>query len=461
MPSLKIIKSVFRVEMIKKIIFLSIASILSFNNLNVPLSDFASIASAQSNEVILPTQENRKKEKIGNKDSFLDSLIDQTIKITKQAIEYTSDQLTTLTDEVEKQILLLDSQESSSRVNIEEKIYKLRLAVDDLTKLKKNEQKASKFSLFSSSKKDYRIQINEVLKELEPVLFDGEVINYSERIHKALKRIKDINREMAGLIEKKHFANPERFNIYDKKIKSRKKAVVELETLINKLELDLVKKFHRLGVKMSPSQIRVLTRRVDGDDLVHTLAVFDITKQISGKMSQLMQSTKFEPEFTRKYYGIYVIMAEMTLYAQQMYSEKIDDIYLPALHNVKSDIKDAIKFARNSLSEQANSANKKILLNNIKSNEFSNEVVDLYRGILETQLSHLKTSMKESRSNINVAYSTYDTASISLNIVNLIDTTQEEFDKILKMQLPPIVPFSNEALEKRFTEISNRIVLKD
>ena len=69
--------------------------------------------------------------------------------------------------------------------------------------------------------------------------------------------------------------------------------------------------------------------------------------------------------------------------------------------------------------------------------------------------------MKESRSNINVAYSTYDTASISLNIVNLIDTTQEEFDKILKMQLPPIVPFSNEALEKRFTEISNRIVLKD
>jgi hypothetical protein len=300
-----------------------------------------------------------------------------------------------------------------------------------------------------------------MLKELEPVLFDGEVINYAERIHKALKRITDINREIAELIEKKHFANPERFNIYDKKIKSRKKAVVELETLINKLELDLVKKFHRLGVKMSPSQIRVLTRRVDGDDLVRTLAVFDITKQISEKMSQLMQSTKFEPEFTRKYYGIYVIMAEMTLYAQQIYSKKIEDIYLPALDNVKSDIKDAIKFAKNSLSEQTNGTNKKILLNNIKSNEFSKEVVDLYRGILETQLSHLKTSMKESRSNINVAYSTYDTASISLNIVNLIDTTQEEFDKILKMQLPPIVPFSNKALENRFMEISNRIVLKN
>ena len=32
------------------------------------------------------------------------------------------------------------------------------------------------------SKKDYRIKTNEILKELEPVLFDGEVMNYSERI---------------------------------------------------------------------------------------------------------------------------------------------------------------------------------------------------------------------------------------------------------------------------------------
>jgi hypothetical protein len=442
-------------------IFLRTICFLSFSHLTL-LNYNNSIATAQTNEVTQSTNSSENKEisDSNGKESFLDSLVNQTIKYTKQAIEYSSEHLNTLTDEVKKQISNLDSKESSN-INIEEKIYKLKSVVNNFSELKKQEQKASSFTLFSTSKKDYRVQINQALKELEPVLFDGEVIDYSERIHKAIERIKALNQEIAALIEKKHFANPDKLNTYEKKINARKKVIADIEKLINKLELNLIKKFHRLGVEISLSQIRVLTRRVDGDLLVRTLAVFDITKQISIKMSELMQSTKFEPEFTRKYYGVYVVMAEMTLYAQKIYVEKIEDIYLPALDRVESDIKEAIKFAEKGLSEQTNKTNKKILLENIKSNKFSNEVADLYRDILEKQLSHLKRSMKESRTNVTVAYSTYDTASISLNIVSLIDTTQDEFDKILKMQLPPIVPFSNKALENRFMEISNRIVLKN
>ena len=90
---------------------------------------------------------------------------------------------------MKKQISNLDSQQYSSNINIEEKIYKLKSVVNNFSKLKKQEQTASRFTLFSSSKKDYRIEINEALKELEPVLFDGEVIDYSERIHKAIVKI--------------------------------------------------------------------------------------------------------------------------------------------------------------------------------------------------------------------------------------------------------------------------------
>ena len=140
--------------------------------------------------------------------------------------------------------------------------------------------------------------------------------------------------------------------------------------------------------------------------------------------------------------------------------KKIEEIYLPALNKVKSDINDAIRFAEKTIQKGTNDSNKKILLQNIKSNKFSNEVINFYRKILTAQASQLHKAMKESKSNIDVAYSIYDTAVISSNLVNLIDTTQGEFDKILKVQLPPIIPFSSVALEKRFTEISNRINLE-
>jgi uncharacterized protein (DUF488 family) len=150
-------------------------------------------------------------------------------------------------------------------------------------------------------------------------------------------------------------------------------------------------------------------------------------------------------------------MAEMILYSQRVYLQKINKKYLPALDVIQSDIKKSIRFAEESLPKQDNKGNREILRNNIEFNKFSREVVDFYRKTLETQISHLEKAMESSRANADVAYSTYDTAAISGNLVNLIDTTQDEFKKVLEMQLPKIVPFSNQALEKRFTEITSRI----
>jgi tetratricopeptide (TPR) repeat protein len=429
-------------------VVVSLALVTSRGDLNI---EFVSAASAQSNSQTSSTETS------DESDSVLEKLLNQAVDLTKEVITYTSDQLIDLTDEIRKQIEYLDSPDPTSSIDIEDKIYRLRVVVDELTELKNQEQEAPGFALISLTKKDYRIKIDEVLEELEPVLFDGEVVDYAARIRNALERIKQLQMEKAKLTEEKIFGKPEERASYDKKIEDRQEAMDDLETLIQKLEVDLMKKFHRLGVDMSISQVRVLTRRVDGDDLGHTLAVFDVTKQISRKMAELMTATKFEPEFTKKYYGIYVVMAEMILYSQRIYLEKINKIYLPALDVIQNDIKKSIRFAEKSLRKQDNKGNREILKNNIESNKFSREVLDFYRKTLETQISHLRKAMESSRANADVAYSTYDTAAISGNLVNLIDTTQEEFNKVLEMQLPTIVPFTNQALEKRFTEITSRI----
>ena len=235
------------------------------------------------------------------------------------------------------------------------------------------------------------------------------------------------------------------------------KGVKSLETLIGQLEYDLMKKFHRLGIDLSIEQVRVVTKRVDGDDLAHTLAVFDVTKQISSKLAELMENADYDPEYARRYYGIYVVMAEMVLYSQRVYAKRINEIYLVALNQLERDIQDAINFAEQSISKQKNEANVKILKQNIESNKFSNEVVDMYREILLAQEENLKKAMKDSKNNVDVAYSTFDTVTISSNLVNLIDTTQDEFNKVMNMQIPQIVPFENKILEERFIDISNKI----
>ena len=378
------------------------------------------------------------------------------IKVGDQIVSFSSEQLSELLTVVENELSDLEST-PDSKVNIEQKFYELRLFVDDLTELKEKEREAPNFALLSKTKKDYRIKMDEVLKELEPILFDGEVMGYSTKIRKAQTQIKVLRSEIFDLKEKKLFADLDDKDEFDGKIAKRVKGVKSLETLIGKLEYDLMKKFHRLGIDLSIEQVRVVTKRVDGDDLAHTLAVFDITRQISSKLAELMENADYDPEYARRYYGIYVVMAEMVLYSQRVYAKRINEIYLVALDQLERDIQDAINFAEQSISKQKNEANVKILKQNIESNKFSNEVVDMYREILLAQEENLKKAMKDSKNNVDVAYSTFDTVTISSNLVNLIDTTQDEFNKVMNMQIPQIVPFENKILEERFVDISNKI----
>jgi hypothetical protein len=212
-----------------------------------------------------------------------------------------------------------------------------------------------------------------------------------------------------------------------------------------------------LGVGLSRDQVRVMTTRVDGDELSKAFAIFDITRQISDSLAELMRQNAFSGRSTVRYYGIYVIMSELLAYSQREYIRKIDDIYLPSLQQVDDNIEGAIQFARESIASSKDPANIAVLEGNIESNRFSLSVLSQYRQILLGQREKLEKALEQSTEQIRVAYSTYDTAANSANLVALIDQTQTSFDKIMSMQLPNIVPFENAEVELKFREISDQI----
>jgi len=201
-----------------------------------------------------------------------------------------------------------------------------------------------------------------------------------------------------------------------------------------------------------------MTTRIDGDDLARSFAIFDVTKQISETLSKIMKENAFSGMATVKYYGTYVILSEILGFNQRQYINKIEDIYLPAIDEIKDNIENSIEFAEDAVKKAKSNESKKILLSNIKSNQFTLEVLEQYKLILVNQIKSLKDALKRTNEQITVAYSTYDTAANSANLVNLINQTQDTFNKIMNMQLPGIIPFENIELEEKFQEISNQLV---
>ena len=171
-----------------------------------------------------------------------------------------------------------------------------------------------------------------------------------------------------------------------------------------------------------------------------------------------MKTNSFDSSTTVKYYGIYVLLSELLAYAQRVYIEKIDDLYLPSIEVIKDDINDSIQFNNRAIREASNQQNKNILKQNNESNKFALEVADFYKNVLSGQKKQLERALKRTNEQISVAYSSYDAASVSFNLLSLINQSEDEFGKILNLQIPEIVPFENDELEQKFNELSDRII---
>ena len=371
--------------------------------------------------------------------------------------DFSKSQVIKTLEALEKDVLLTEESE-------EDKIDSLRLKVDKIMELKESEQSAPGFTIISMSKKDYRIKIDEVLEDMEPILFDGEVVDYSKRIQRAKALIAESNQKIVQLNEDILF-NRDDGGFFSKSNEELELEKQELEyvidrskKLIDDLEYDLKKRLDGIGIKVTREQVRVLTSRVDGDDLAKTFAIFDVTKQISSTLEELMKANSFESSTTVKYYGIYVLLSELLAYAQKSYINKIDDLYLPSIRQIEDDINQSIKFNNRAIKDASNEQNKKILRQNNESNKFALEVADFYSDVLSGQKKQLERALERTNEQVSVAYSTYDAAAVSFNLLSLINQSEDEFGKILNLQIPEIVPFENDELEQKFNELSEKII---
>ena len=390
---------------------------------------------------------------------------ESTIDILDLSLESFSNFREGVGEVVDAELKLLKSKKTNDKpLELQDKVDTLKIFVEDIINLKEEEKKASSFTIIGKSKKDYRIKIDEVLSEIEIILFDGQVVNYSEKIRKVREKIVSLESQKVILNEDLVFASDKKKFLGSSKDEIRNelneidRVINNSYILIDELEYDLKKKLSFLGIEVTREQIRVMTTRVDGDELAKSFAIFDVTRQISTTLGELVKKNTFSASTTVKYYGTYVILTEILGFSQREYIRKIEEVYRPAIKKIEDDVDGSIDFAEKSIKSAKSDSNKNILRENIKSNKFTLKVLKLYDKILEKQKKSLERASEITKEQITVAYSTYDTAANSANLVSLINETEDSFNKILDMQLPEIIPFENTELEMKFQEVSGQIL---
>ena len=142
----------------------------------------------------------------------LKNLWDKVSDNSEEIIEWSLDSFSNFTEEVGQAVdaeleYFTSNKTDDNPIELQDKIDSLKIYVEKITDLKEEEEDASSFTLIGKSKKDYRIKIDEVLSEIEIILFDGEVVNYAEKIRKVREQIISLETRKVILNEDLVFAS--------------------------------------------------------------------------------------------------------------------------------------------------------------------------------------------------------------------------------------------------------------
>ena len=314
-------------------------------------------------------------------------------------------------------------------------------------------------------KSDCKLNIDKILLEIESIIFDDTATNYFSRIEKLQLQIDAINLFIASLNEtgiffkddsEAGFLESTKQSVASEKSDAQNR-IVEINDEIVSLEIDLQDSLREMGINLSILEVRKLTRQLDGEDIVKANTIFYLVKEMSNALGLMMYENSYNLESSKKYYGLYMLLSEVMMFAQREYINNIDNFYMPSIKIIESNSNKSIKLTKKMKSKAESKANREIFNQNIKTEEFNLYVINMLKDELKFQRGKVSRALKSTTERKNLAISSYLTVSNAAGLNAFINDTNEQFNMITSMQIPNIIPFQNKEIEQSYRLLKSRI----
>jgi hypothetical protein len=330
--------------------------------------------------------------------------------------------------------------------------------------LRKKEQNADNYSFtgFGTTKDDVREDILEILVDLQKLLFEGTTYDFIAQISNQEELIKESMNEISSLKEQQ-ILSPEKGTTFstgkddlEKQIKSKLDEISSYKKNIRKIYQSIIKRYKTLGINLPLKTVKTLTKRIDGKDIIQNVEVFNAIKKLIPLLLELINTNKENLAFSKKYYGVHVLLSEVVVLTQNQYLQKNRGEYLPELDAILFEVEKELE----NIDEQSSmfdATRKKAYEKNKEANLLTKKTCLIYRRILVRQQERVEDAMKESRKDLKLAYSTYRTVDLSSTLLTFIKNSDKGFNAVMSMQIPEMVPFENEQMERKFSELTKII----
>lgn len=335
--------------------------------------------------------------------------------------------------------------------------------LQDLLKLENSYAKTPNSSYLGRDKKSVKTDIDKTLSNIYQILSKDDILSYKQHISDLNQLINTLQREKENCIEKRITAPQDSVfdktkNNYDEKIRILTAEIKEHKRTISSIKNNLHKSFDSIGLVLTKEDINIMLSKVYGDDIIEMTVIIGLLNQITEQLKELMNESSENLQYAKKYYGLFMVTLQIVQYTQTQYIHKVDLNIIPKVKKILKNLKIKIRKTKLLYRTDKNKNRKNIYEQNIKTQKFTLKVSKLYLSDLILAKENIIKGRKITKENLKLAKNTYETVSMSSDLSSLIIDNKNMFTSIMKIQMPKFIPFKNKEIEKKYIELTNKLI---
>ncbi|PAY16417.1 hypothetical protein CKO51_27090 [Rhodopirellula sp. SM50] len=322
---------------------------------------------------------------------------------------------------------------------------------------------------FKLDKQSNSAQINELLDQAIVALSISEVSDYRRQIREANEaiaqsqtNIADYRRQRVSASWAKDQSQLDKVNPFelskealDESIASEQEEIERQKAILVKLKTTFAEELSKIGVEVDQEGVESLLSSVSGDDIVTMAVVFDNIKHVTAQLQELTEESGEALDVSKRYYGIYVVMIHVMDRIQKTFVRDVHEKHIPKLNEFAAQAEQNIKQAQTLI--KVSGGDREVLESNIASNELTRQTASLYIEYLKRNAALIEKENKLAQKKLATAMNTYDTVKLSSDVAALMNTGRRDFETLMKLKVPSLREFNNEAIRKEFQRMTSEL----
>ena len=309
---------------------------------------------------------------------------------------------------------------------------------------------------FSTDQKTQRNKIREKLMDIRALLLSTDAQRIMKRVDAIDERISEIDEDLRKNNEQR-VLYPEKREKIDAQVAKLRERRGELVRQREAAARIVLKELDALGLRLSGAAAEQCLFTANFGDLIDNVIVAKNIGLVVENLRELMATG--DVTAAKRYFGMYRVMVEVQKVCFDDYLEKSrHGEWRKKLNQIREDAAAARQNALDSAQDASFSEQQRaVFRRNAEVNVSTLNAVAAYEKILDQHEAIIQVKEEEAARMLRVAENSYATVSLAGDFLALVKSSQDSFDALLQLQLPPIEIFNDKALQMEFVALTKKL----